>query len=165
MEQWSAQDVVAVEDPPEYNMSMEWVKGVMEKLGEEEEEGRGGGRQCLGRRMGSFESVEAEGRQFGRDVRGRLFGVPRAEGQEVPTRVLFDNRDVMPVVKKKSGNAVVSSAENEAADLQTTSTPPLPTTTADSASYEEKGKQDEEEEAAGTAESNSEDPTAAEEGR
>ena len=162
MAQWSSSaqddDAVAVvsEEPPGYNnKSLEWVKGVMEKLGEEEGGGAGGGGggQCLGRRMGTFESVEAEGRQFGREVRGRLlFGVPRVEGQEVPTRVLFDNRDVMPVLvvkkkkKKKEEEKKSGSAENEVAELQlqTTSTSPVPpTTTANSASDEEKGKQKE----------------------
>ena len=159
MAQWSssAQDdvVVAVvsEEPPGYNKSLEWVKAVMEKLGEEGGGGGGGGGgQCLGRRMGTFESVEAEGRQFGREVRGRLlFGVPRVEGQEVPTRVLFDNRDVMPVLvvkkkKKKEEEEKSESAEKEVAELllRTTLTSPVPpTTTADSASDEEKGKQKE----------------------
>ena len=171
MEQWSAQEVT-VDDPPGY-MSLEWMKGVLEKLGEE----GGGDHQCLGRRMRTFESVEAEGRQFGRDVQGRLFGKPRVEGQEVPTRVLFDRRDdVMAMVKKKSGRSaggvsVSGAEENKAtADPQMTSTPPPPPppppllpTTADSASSSTgKGKQKEEEKAAaGTAESNPDKSTAA----
>ena len=52
--------------------------------------------KCLGRRMGTFESVEAEGRQFAGAVQaaweGEGVGRGREEGAEVPTRVLFDRR-------------------------------------------------------------------------
>ncbi len=55
-------------------------------------DGRRGREKCLGRRMASFESVEAEGRQFARELLEKGGAAEREEGQEVPTRVLFEWR-------------------------------------------------------------------------
>lgn len=106
----SSKSDVAVEGPPG-NTSLEWVKAVLTKLDQKEEEEEG---KCLGGRMGSFESVEAEGRQFGRAVRKRLDGTPRADGVEVPTRVLFDyRRRVEGVVGKSAGEGGLEGKEGE----------------------------------------------------
>ena len=77
--------------------SVEWIKSVLAEIdGDDDKQGARGGKDddesCrgkgLGRRMECFESLEAEGREMW----GRYVGVAREEGQEVPTRVLFDRR-------------------------------------------------------------------------
>lgn len=82
--------------PPgdEQDGSLEWMKDVLAGLDVEDErkgagsddDGEGG--CCLGRRMGCFESVEAEEWEMW----GRYSWIARREGQEAPTRVLFDWR-------------------------------------------------------------------------
>lgn len=137
--------------------SVTWVKGVLEKLqkmhekgDEDEEEGEGGSdvgskgrrKHCLGRRMGSFESVEAEGRQFFKAVTAsssssssssadggsehgdgdgdgdgdvRSSGVPSSvEAMGVPTRVLFDRWGPWAVgAGKQSGGVEAGGKEKE----------------------------------------------------
>ena len=56
---------------------------------------------CLGARMGCFESVEAEGRQFGQGVLRGVYGAK--EGEKVPTRVLFDWRGGVGVGGEEEG--------------------------------------------------------------
>ncbi len=67
------------------------VKGEVGGKGKGRDGWRGRGK-CLGRRMASFESVEAEGRQFARELLEKGGAAEREEGQEVPTRVLFEWR-------------------------------------------------------------------------
>lgn len=132
--------------------SVTWVRGVLEKLqkmhekgDEDEEEGgsdfgsKGSRKHCLGRRMGSFESVEAEGRQFFKAVTAssssssssadggsehgdgdgngdvRSSGVPSSvEAMGVPTRVLFGRWGPWAVgAGKQSGGVEAGGEEKE----------------------------------------------------
>lgn len=139
--------------------SVTGVMGVLEKLQklhekgdenqEEEEEGGGSGvggkgseKKCLGRRMGSFGSVEAEGRQFfkavttasssssadGGSEHGEgdgdvgTIGVPSSvEAVGVPTRVLFDRWGPWAVgAGKESGSGEAAGIEGGGSEVEGT---------------------------------------------
>lgn len=117
---WSSKDVMVKKAPGP--MSLEWVLGVLGKLEQEGSDGEGEC-ECLGRRMGTFESVEAEGRQFGRAVRREFFGVARKEGEEVPTRVLFDRS--MPAAVAGKSRGASSGVEGEGKGKQAVGTAAL----------------------------------------
>ena len=105
------------------NETVEWMRAVLAKLDDDNTRGSAGGDddddddddddeevcrgKCLGRRMECFESVEAEGREMW----GRYVGVSRAEGQEVPTRVLFDYRRIPAAVEVGEGEGESESGD------------------------------------------------------
>ena len=127
MDKCSEQDDIAISSTAsghDSDESLGWMKGVLAEFDKEDDtRGAGGGddevegcwRNGLGRRMECFESVEAEGREMW----GRYVGVAKEEGQEVPTRVLFDRRvptaATMTAAKGARGESGGGSVERERA--------------------------------------------------